>query len=603
MPAKSLRLQTVAIEMIARHADLRHILETLRQGIGAGPEDRQIAVFLPDRSHWELAAAADLTPESEAVLAGIHPDSVSRSLLFSSEPWIVTEGASPGKFRARHLYSGIGEMLGLLVCLSARPGRPALDDLCRLAALAIEQRNLVAELTWQAEHDGVTGLSTRTRFERALSRRLGGVQRRTASDDPPPVALLCINLDRFRLVNGVLGHSLGNRVLKCVGMRFQSCLPPDSMLARVGGDEFAVLTTGPQAVELAERLLRSLDEPFNADEHQLFIGASVGIACAQASATAESLQREAWIALYHAKGAGKGRWVEFHPSMAAVPPERLEMEKCLRSALAKNEMALFYQAQVELTTGLVRGAEALLRWNPEGLGRISPSAFIPILEETGLIVEVGLWVLREACRQGIAWRRYAGRALRLSVNVSALQFLNPDFARDVERILDETGFPPDLLELELTESIFIQDFKGARAVLRRLRKIGVQCAIDDFGTGQSSLFYIHELPFQRLKIDRAFISPLTEGDKAPPIVGNIIGMAESLGMKTIAEGIDNVGQLDLLRSMGCDQGQGFFFSVPLPADEFLTLWHDLIEPVPAAGDCTPGLPAASHEQACVPQPT
>jgi len=382
-------------------------------------------------------------------------------------------------------------------------------------------------------------------------------------------------------------------------VRFQSCLPPDSMLARVGGDEFAVLTTAAQAVALADRLLQSLHEPFHADEHQLFIGASVGIACAQASATAESLQREAWVALYHAKAMGKGRWVEFHPSMAAVPPERLEMEKCLRSALAKNEMTLFYQAQIELSTGHVRGAEALLRWNPEGLGRISPSAFIPILEETGLIVEFGLWVLREACRQGIAWRRYAGRALRISVNVSALQFLHPGFARDVERILDETGFPPELLELELTESIFVQDFEGARAVLRRLRTIGVHSAIDDFGTGQSSLSYIHELPFQRLKIDRAFVSPLTDGEKTPSIVANIINMAASLGMKTIAEGIDSVVQLDLLRSMGCDQGQGFFFSLPLPADEFLSLWRDLIEPASEAADCTPSLPPASQEQVCL----
>jgi diguanylate cyclase (GGDEF)-like protein len=588
MPAKSLRAQTAVIELIARQADLRHILETLCRNSAACPEDRQFAFFLRERGHWEVVAAGDLTPESEEILAAIAPESVSAALLYSPELWLEAPqlmggGPSPKRFRARHLYSGIGEMLGLLVCLSARPAGAALDSLCRLASLAIEQRNLLAELTWQAEHDAVTGLSTRTRFERALGIRLA------LPAGPSPVALLCINLDRFRLVNGVLGHSLGNRVLKCVGLRLQSCLPPDSMLARVGGDEFAVLTTSDQAVPLADCLLQSLDEPFHADEHELFIGASVGIACAQPAATAESLQREAWIALYHAKGAGKGRRVEFHSSMAAIPPERLEMEKCLRSALARNEMTLFYQAQIELSTGLVRGAEALLRWNPEGLGRISPSAFIPILEETGLIVEYGLWVLRDACRQGIAWRRYARLALRISVNVSALQFLHPGFARDVERILDETGFPPELLELELTESIFIQDFKGARAVLRRLQKIGVQCAIDDFGTGQSSLSYIHELPFQRLKIDRAFVSPLTDGEKAQPLVANIVHMAASLGMKTIAEGIDSVAQLDVLRSMGCDQGQGFFFSQPLPADEFLALWRDLIEPV--RGEVPEALPA------------
>jgi diguanylate cyclase (GGDEF)-like protein len=562
--------------MIARHADLPSTLHTLCLMAGEAADDRQIAFFLIEKDHWELAATGDLTPESEILLARIVPETLSEDLFAAERLGPDRNSCSLGDFRCRHLFSGIGEMLGLLVCLTPVTAHAVpcqaefIEPLCRLAALAIEQRNLLDELTWQAEHDTVTGLCTRTRFEKVLSSHLPAV------GDAPGTALLCINLDRFRLVNGVLGHSLGNRVLKFVGMRFTSCLPGGALLARVGGDEFAVLARADQAIPLAHLLLDQLADAFCVDEHQLFIGASIGISLARHSSTAESLQREGYIALYHAKRQGKGRWVEFSPAMEAIPPERLEMEKCLRSALVRNEMSLAWQAQIEISTGAVMGAEALLRWNPEGLGSIAPAAFIPILEETGLIVEYGLWVLREACRQGAAWRE-AGTALRIAVNVSALQFLDPGFARDVERILAATGFPPALLELELTESLFIEDFERARRVFRHLQRLGVALALDDFGTGQSSLSYLQQLPFQRLKIDRAFVAPMKENSAPHPLVANIIQMAASLGMKTLAEGIDDVVQLDMLRSMGCDEGQGYFFSLPLPADEFFAFWRAGLE--------------------------
>jgi diguanylate cyclase (GGDEF)-like protein len=538
----------------------------------AGPGEGQIACFLLREGRWELAALGDLTPESESVLAAIVPEEASVALFGVSDKWLIRTG-----YRARHLYSGIGELLGLFVCLNPSACEPAstvavLDSLCRLAELAIEQRNLLDELTWQAEHDTVTGLCARTRFERVLGHRL------PASAGVASTALLCINLDRFRLVNGVLGHSVGNRVLRCVGIRFAACLPGGALLARVGGDEFAVLAAAEEAIPLAESLINCLREPFSVDQHEIFVSASIGLSHARRSTSSESLQREAYIALYHAKRAGKGRWMQFDSSMESTPPERLEMEKCLRSALAKNEMSLAFQAQIDLSTGRVRGAEALLRWNPEGLGSISPAAFIPILEETGLIREFGLWVLREVCLQGVAWIRDHEATLRLAVNVSALQFLNPGFPQDVERILTETGFPPELLELELTESIFVDDFPRAHLVFLALRRLGVILAIDDFGTGQSSLSYLQKLPFQRLKIDRAFVAPITDGDKPHPLVANIVNMAKSLGMTTIAEGIDHIGQLDLLRSIGCDEGQGYFFSLPIPAGEFLELWRDLISP-------------------------
>jgi diguanylate cyclase (GGDEF)-like protein len=549
--------------MIVRHADLRSVLRALCMQSSAVQSERQIAIFLFEKGRWELAATGDLSAESERLLAGVVPEELSETLFAESPEPEDAPCACMGSFRGRHLFSGLGEMLGLLLCLDSN-SRVATDILCRLASLAIEQRNLLEELTWQADHDAVTGLSTRTRFERALTSRL-----RSGGDST--AALLCLNLDRFRLINAVLGHSFGNRVLKSVGIRFQSCLGPGSLLARVGGDEFAVLTSGELAVTEAERMVISLSEPFSIDEHQLFLGVSIGLSRARPGITPELLQREAYIALYHAKRAGKGQWLAFHPTMAAVPPERLEMEMCLRSALANHEMELHYQPQIDLTSGRLSGAEALLRWNPAGLGRISPSAFIPILEETGLIFEVGEWVLREACRQGLEWRS-AGHPLRLAVNVSAIQFLSPGFAELVEGVLAETGYPPALLELELTESLFIDDFPRARTVFRRLQKLGIPFALDDFGTGQSSFSYLRELPFQRLKIDRAFVVPIADGDNCAPIVENIVHLGAGMGMITVAEGIDHPDQLVILRAMGCDEGQGFLLSQPLTSQEFFQSW-------------------------------
>jgi EAL domain-containing protein (putative c-di-GMP-specific phosphodiesterase class I) len=254
--------------------------------------------------------------------------------------------------------------------------------------------------------------------------------------------------------------------------------------------------------------------------------------------------------------------------MASTPPERLEMEKHLRSALQKNEMVLYYQPQIEMSTGLVSGAEVLMRWRPGDLGIVSPGAFIPILEETGLIVEFGRWALIEACRQGREWCDENDMTMRLAVNVSAFQFAQPEFIRDVERALSESGFPPELLELELTESLFVGDFATACKVFRALQSTGITFALDDFGTGQSSLAYLQQLPFQRLKIDQSFVRPLADGERCPPLVDNIIRMAGSLGMSTIAEGIETAHQANILRMARCEEGQGYFFAQPLPAKEF-----------------------------------
>jgi len=559
------------LEMIVRQCDLREVLQALCLQFGETEQERQIAIFELENDSWSLAAKGHLAEASEDALGRLTPDSLSQLLLRRDASG--RGGADfPGGW-ARHLYSGIGEMLGFVVRfgeeLSDWPARPAgdIDALCRLATLAMEQRNLRAELAWQGNHDPVTGLYTPTFFERMLAFEL--------QQTPTPAALLCINIDRFRLVNDVLGHALGNRILKFVGRRFRGCLDPEDVIARGNGDEFSVLLkdgTPQSAADTAGKLLKSLAEPISADDYQVFISASIGIGCAGPGSSGQSLQREAYVALYHAKHDGKARWALFDPSMAATRPERLEMEKGLRSALARKEMLLYYQPQIDLVSGAVAGGEALLRWNPDGLGIISPGKFVPILEETGLIVEFGKWVLREACCQGARWREATGTPFRIGVNVSAVQLRNAGFVDDVRRAVEDAAFPAGLLELELTESVFVGDFEASREILHRLRDLGVVLALDDFGTGQSSLAYLQQLPFHRLKIDQAFVRSIPDGGKCPPMIANIVSLAKSLGMSTIAEGIDHPHQAEVLRAAGCDEGQGYLFSFPIPPDGFLESW-------------------------------
>jgi diguanylate cyclase (GGDEF)-like protein len=479
---------------------------------------------------------------------------------------------------ARHLFSGTGELLGIVVGLGDGPMVPSgihatrVESICRLATLAIEQRNLLDDLAFKADHDALTKLLNRSSYERVLAHTL-----RQENDNRKSTALLYINLDRFRLVNDVLGIEVGNRLLAQVGRRFQANLREGDILARVGGDEFAVLLPDRPGMEhaaaVAGRLLRSLSTPFSIDDHELFLSASIGIGYSTAASTKQSLEREAYVALYQAKQAGKAQSMSYRASMAATPPERLEMEKRLRFALARREVRLHYQPQMELASGTVRGAEALLRWRPEGLGLVSPAAFIPILEETGLIADFGRWVLAEACRQGKEWIDQAGMRLRIGVNVSALQFARADFVQDVEQALSDTSFPPELLELELTESLFIGDFAATHRIFRNLQAAGIRFALDDFGEGQSSLSYLHELPFHRLKIDQSFIRRIEDGERSP-MVENILRMADSLGLSTIAEGVETVHQAGVLRSLGCDEGQGYLFAPAMPPVEFTSYYRN-----------------------------
>jgi diguanylate cyclase (GGDEF)-like protein len=551
------------VEMIVHHAEPAEIARVLCEQVGDSREDRQVAFFALDGDAWHLMAYGDLTAASAAALARFAPGEFSDGILDQGcdQPGLVFDDGW-----ACHLFSWTGELLGMFVRFADSGAAPSglqasrIEATCRLASLAIEQKNVLDELAHQADHDPVTGLLTRTCFEKLLAWRL--------KEEQGP-ALLCINLDRFRMLNDVLGYAIGNRILKLTSLRFQSCLGSRDILARAGGDEFVVLLEGTgnsnHAISISERLLHSLDEPFCIEAHELYLTAGIGIAYAGADSTPESLQHQAGTAIYHAKQQGKSQWVQFSSSMTLASPERLEMEKRLRSALSRNEMLLHYQPQIDLTSGLMTGVEALLRWKPEGLGVISPASFIPILEETGIIADFGSWVLREACLQGQRWVR-AGLPLRVAVNVSALQFARPGFVGEVRRILAETGFSPGLLELELTETVVIREYQQARDFFEELQELGVLLALDDFGTGQSSLAHVQNLPFQRLKIDRSFVCSLSDDPKSALMAESIIRMASSLGMRALAEGIDRAEQLEMLIGLGCQEAQGFFLSTPLPAD-------------------------------------
>jgi diguanylate cyclase (GGDEF)-like protein len=427
-----------------------------------------------------------------------------------------------------------------------------------------DQRALEAQLTYQAFHDPLTGLPNRALFRERVEYALAG---RTPDD----VHVLFIDLDRFKTVNDSLGHGSGDQLLEAVARRLSPTLRGDDTLARLGGDEFAVLTVGAvgSGERVARRILEALGDPFTLSGGDVSVSASVGVACG--SGTAENLLRDADVAMYGAKSAGRNRYEVFDPAVHSADHNRLRLESDLVHAVERHQLRVLYQPVVELRTDAVVGFEALLRWEHPEFGTISPLDFIPIAEETGTIVAVGRWVLEEACAQVRQWQTAHPRSepLTMAVNVSARQLQESQFVDEVQSALDRHDVAPSTLTLEITESVLLDQSTAVGERLVELKRTGVRLAIDDFGTGYSSLSRLRALPIDMLKIDRSFVADLPASPDAAALVRSIIRLADSLGVSTLAEGVETAAQRDHLSQQGCGMAAGWLWSRPVPAEELL----------------------------------
>jgi diguanylate cyclase (GGDEF)-like protein len=438
------------------------------------------------------------------------------------------------------------------------------------AAIAIEQRLLTDQLAYQAHHDTLTELPNRLLFQERLRQAILEARRSKTM-----VALLYVDLDRFKLINDTLGHASGDALLQQVARRLKSSLREADTLARMSGDEFTIIATGLRnplhASVVAEAVLKALRSPFEMENQELFVTASIGISVyPQDALDAETLQRNSDNAMYRAKSAGKNRFEYFIPEMRASTSQRLEMETHLRRALERAEFCVHYQPQFDLQTGRLVGQEALIRWNNPKLGAVGPDQFIPITEENGLIVPIGNWVLQEACRQTAAWRQGGYPLKGVSVNVSAVQFSRPDFVDTVDQVLESTGLAPRFLELELTERLVIRDVRESASKMAKLRALGVQISVDDFGAGYSSLSYLQRLPIDVLKLDRSFVEEFKNSSGNSSLVRGIVSLAHGLGIRVTAEGVETEEQLDLVHHCGCDKAQGYLLGRPSPAGSALS---------------------------------
>lgn len=418
-----------------------------------------------------------------------------------------------------------------------------------------EQRRSREELRHMAQHDSLTGLANRSLFNRRLSEALAG---------EGSVAVLLLDLDHFKEVNDTLGHPVGDAVLQGTASRLRQCADAGHTVARLGGDEFAVIVTGYADVAEVRKLARSIiaaaNRPHEVSGETALVGASAGISLS-GTRDPERLLKEADIALYAAKGDARGGFRIFEPAMEAGLNERQALRADLRVGLELRQFELHYQPIVDLKRGMVSGFEALLRWRHPRHGFVSPETFIPLAEETGLILAIGDWALHTACAEAATWPE----EISVAINLSTRQFRDNNLVDIIEHALDRSGLPHSRLELEITETVLLKDSFANLITLRRLRESGIRIALDDFGTGYSSLGYLQRFPFSKIKIDRSFTSGLPQSEESQAIVRSVIGLGRALGMRVTAEGVENAAQLDWIRS-GCDEAQGYFLSRPVPAD-------------------------------------
>jgi diguanylate cyclase (GGDEF)-like protein len=432
-------------------------------------------------------------------------------------------------------------------------------------------RALAEQVAHLAEHDALTGLPNRLLLSDRLNQAIARASRKLTS-----MAILFLDLDNFKHINDSLGHPTGDKLLKSVAGRLQECVRAPDTVSRQGGDEFVLLLHDVQHPEdaaiTARRILRVMKKTHSIEGHELSVTTSIGISVyPEDGLDAATLLKNADTAMYQAKESGRRNFRFFKPEMNVKAVERQSMEEDLRRALERNELTLQYQPIVNLASGAITGAEALLRWTHPDRGPVAPSMFIPVAEDSGLILSIGRWVLREACIQARKWADAGLRPIKISANVSALQFRSEGFLDGLTAILAETGLNPKLLEIEVTESVLMERAKVGTPTLKTLREKGVQVAVDDFGTGYSSLSYLRKLKVDTLKIDQSFVHGITRSPGDTTIVSAIISMGRSLKLRVIAEGVESAEDLAFLKGQHCDEAQGFYFSRPVAADQFAKL--------------------------------
>jgi diguanylate cyclase (GGDEF)-like protein len=427
-----------------------------------------------------------------------------------------------------------------------------------------ERQRAEERIAHMAGHDALTDLPNRVRLRERLEQELKRVKRGDS------LAVLCLDLDGFKSVNDTLGHPIGDELLKVVADRLRGCTREPDTIARLGGDEFAIIMTAMQqpsdAAALARRVRESIVKPYHLDGHQIIVDLSVGISVAPLDGTTpDVLLKNADMALYGAKADGRGTYRFFESEMDARMKARRELEMDLRNALVDRRFELHYQPLVNLQTNEITAFEALIRWNHPTRGTVSPAEFIPVAEETGLIVPIGEWVLRTACMETANWPGDH----KVAVNLSPAQLKSRNMLETVVSALAASGMPPNRLQLEITESMLMQNTFGTLATLHKLRELGVQIAMDDFGTGYSSLSYLRSFPFDKIKIDRSFIQDLSNGAEPLAIVHAVAGLAKCLNMISTAEGVETRQQMETLQTVGCTEMQGYFFSRAKPAAEII----------------------------------
>jgi len=447
-----------------------------------------------------------------------------------------------------------------------------LRELADRVAVALSNSAWEVKLYQQAHYDALTGLPNRYLFKDRLEQAVAWSERGKGM-----VALLLIDLDRFKRVNDSLGHTVGDDLLIQAAERLSSCVRATDTLSRFGGDEFVIIFIGDnrhediytQTSRLSSRLHKLFEKPFMMKGREISVTSSIGIAtCPGDSTDVEDLLKFADNAMYQAKSEGRGEFRFYNRVHNKDMLMRLDLESDLRHALERGEFHLSFQPKYNCKAGTISGAEALLRWEHPRWGKVDPTEFIPISEETGLIIEVGDWVMRRACEQTVDWLNRGIADISIAVNLSGEQFRHTGLEADVKKILDDTGLPPSRLELEITENIAIQDIEQTVVILKKLHKLGVSISIDDFGTGYSSMSYLQQFEIDRLKIDKSFVSKIPENNQSVSIARAIIALAHSLGLSVIAEGIETQSQFDFMMQSDIDELQGFFFSRPLSRDDF-----------------------------------